>query len=71
MFSSTEITKWPCLTFTKIFPLREVTCLIVLIILLKLGSLSLKSSDFTNFIGFNLASTTVFGLGIQLNLNII
>ena len=61
MFSSAEITKWPCLMFTKIFPLREVTFSITLIILLKLRSLSLKSSDPTNFVGLNLAPTTVFG----------
>ena len=61
MFLSTEITKWPCLIFTKIFPLREVTFSIALITLLKLGSFSLKSSDSTNFVGLNLAPTTVFG----------
>ena len=61
MFSSAEITKWPCLTFTKIFPLREVTFSIALITSLKLGSLGLKSSDPTNFVGLDLAPTTVLG----------
>ena len=61
IFLSTEITKWPCLMFTKIFPLRKVMFSIVLITLLKLGSPGLKSSDSTNFVGFDLAPTTVFG----------
>ena len=53
IFLSAEITKWSCLTFTKIFPLKEVTFSITLITLLKLGSPSLKSSDPTNFVGLD------------------